>query len=74
MLLGGLLVQLQVCAQFTNNYWVWGDSATIDWSNPGFPLVLKSSLLLEVVQVHLKIHQEELFFHVTWAAQFLEIT
>ena len=40
-LLLGLLIQLKVCAQFTNNYWVFGDSASIDWTNPASPQIIK---------------------------------
>lgn len=44
-LIGLFVIQTPVYAQFTNNYWVWGDSATIDWTNPGTPLVLKSAIV-----------------------------
>jgi hypothetical protein len=29
----------KVCAQFSNNYWVFGDSAFIDWGNPTSPTI-----------------------------------
>ncbi|MBK9320474.1 MAG: hypothetical protein IPM91_17835 [Bacteroidetes bacterium] len=31
----------KVFAQFTNNYWVFGDSASIDWTNPALPQIIK---------------------------------
>jgi hypothetical protein len=34
-----LLLPGMVQAQFTNNYWVFGDSALIDWTNPGNPTI-----------------------------------
>jgi hypothetical protein len=40
-----LLLPGMVQGQFTNNYWVWGDSATIDWTIPSNPLLLKSAIV-----------------------------
>ena len=39
--IGLFFIQSTVHAQFTNNYWVFGDSASIDWSNPGLPQIIK---------------------------------
>jgi len=33
----------KVFAQFTNNYWCFGDSAAIDWTDPFNPIVKTSA-------------------------------
>ncbi|MBK7967056.1 MAG: hypothetical protein IPK10_18480 [Bacteroidetes bacterium] len=37
------ILMANVSAQFTNNYWCFGDSAAIDWSNPLNPIVKSSA-------------------------------
>jgi Secretion system C-terminal sorting domain len=36
-----LLLPGMVQGQFNNNYWVFGDSASIDWTNPALPQIIK---------------------------------
>ena len=44
MLLTSIVGGGKVCAQFNNNYWVFGDSVGINWTTPNSPIFFNSKL------------------------------